>query len=247
MAYETLEYAVAERVATITLSRPKALNAITPTMLGELGAAVRQAAGAAEVGVIVITGAGRAFSAGVDLKALGNRSLAGGKVGDLLDLPARAAIEEIVGAPKPVIAQVNGACFTGALEIALACDLMVVAEEAKLGDTHAKWGLRPTWGMSARLPAAVGPARARELSLTARVFSGREAYEMGMATHCAPLAELDAMVATVCEQILQNSPDALSAYKKLYDTVALRQGLAREASLEFNISDTESRLAAFRK
>ena len=69
--------------------------------------------------------------------------------------------------PKVTIACVNGFCFTGALELALACDLMVVAEEAKLGDTHAKWGLRPTWGMSARLMRAVGPVRARELSYTA--------------------------------------------------------------------------------
>jgi len=150
-------------------------------------------------------------------------------------------------APQPVIAKVNGACFTGALEIALACDLMVVAEGAKLGDTHARWGLRPTWGMSARLPAAVGPVRARELSLTGRTFTGAEAYQLGMAVACPPLAELDGVVAELCRQILENSADSLAAYKRLYDTPMLRQGLAREASFDFEIGDTESRLATFRR
>ncbi|MDD9941737.1 MAG: enoyl-CoA hydratase/isomerase family protein [Myxococcales bacterium] len=247
MTYEALAVSVHERVCTIALKRPDALNAITPTMLRELESALDEAAGDAQIGVIVLTGTGRAFSAGVDLKALGGRSLRGGKVGDLLDLPARAAIEAITTAPQPVIAKVNGACFTGALEIALACDLMVVAEEAKMGDTHAKWGLRPTWGMSARLAAAVGSVRARELSLTARTFTGAEAHAMGMAIACPPLSGLDQAVADLCAQILQNSADSLAAYKRLYDTPAVRQGLAREASSDFPIADTEERLASFRR
>ena len=146
------------------------------------------------VRVVVLTGEGRAFSSGVDLKALGGRSLEGGSVGDLLDLPARRAIELLTTMPKVVVAKVNGFCFTGALELALACDLVVTADEAKFGDTHAKFGLRPTWGMSQRLIRLVGVARARELSYTARTFTGVEAAEWGLAVRSVPRDELDAAV-----------------------------------------------------
>lgn len=247
MTYEHLTSSVAERICTITLNRPEVLNAITPTMLQELGQAVSRAAEADEVAVVVVTGAGRAFSAGVDLKALGQRSLSGGLVGDILDIPGRAATRAITDCPKPVIAKVNGACFTGALEIALACDLIVVAEEAKLGDTHAKWGLRPTWGMSARLPALVGLARARELSLTARTFLGREAHAMGLACTMAPRQDLDAAVGQLCEQLMANSAQSQAAYKVLYSTPELEAALTREADTQFPITDTDERLADFRK
>ena len=100
------------------------------------------------------------LAAGVDLKALVERELVNGKVGDILDIPARELTGRLSSMSKVTIAKVNGFCFTGALEIAMACDVMAVADEAKLGDTHAKFGLRPTWGLSQRLPALVGPARA---------------------------------------------------------------------------------------
>src|SRR5215218_11217401 len=108
-------------VVTITLNRPEALNALTDEMLARLGDAVEEA-GSGDAAVVVLTGAGRAFSAGVDLKALGQRSLAGGKVGDVLDVPARRVTELLTTIPKVVIAKVNGFCFTGALELVLACD-----------------------------------------------------------------------------------------------------------------------------
>ena len=151
-------------IATITLNRPSALNAITVDMLDDLGDALTSLHGRQDIAVVVLTGAGRAFSAGVDLLALGGRSLVGGAVGDLLDLPGRRVIALIENLDAIVIAKVNGFCFTGALELALACDLIVTADEAVFGDTHAKWGLRPSWGMSQRLPALVGPATARLLS-----------------------------------------------------------------------------------
>ena len=148
--------------ATVTMDRPDALNAITPTMLDELNDAVTKVEEDDQVRFVVLTGAGRAFSGGVDLKALGERELVNGKVGDILDLPARALTGRLSSMPKITIAKVNGFCFTGALEIAMSCDLIAVANEARLGDTHAKFGLRPTWGLSQRLPALVGIARARE-------------------------------------------------------------------------------------
>ena len=124
-------------VTTITLHRPDALNALTPTMLVALDAAVGAAIDDPTQRVVVLTGAGRSFSAGVDLKALGDRKLVNGVVGDILDVPARALTDKLSNGSIVSIAKVNGFCFTGALEIALACDLMVVADEATLADTHA--------------------------------------------------------------------------------------------------------------
>ena len=151
--------------------------------------------------------------------------------------------------PKPVVAPVNGACFTGALELLLACDLAVAADGAKLGDTHAKFGLRPTWGMSQRLVAAIGITRARQLSYTAATFTGRQAAEWGLVQRSVPGEELDAAVAELVDQLLANSAGSLAAYKDLYRIAldaGLTDGLAAEARTEYSIADTEQRLADFR-
>lgn len=236
-------------VTTITLHRPDALNALTPTMLVALDDAVGDAIANATQRIVVLTGTGRAFSAGVDLKALGDRKLVDGVVGDILDVPARALAEKLSSGSIVTIAKVNGFCFTGALEIALACDLMVVADEATLADTHAKFGLRPTWGMSQRLPAAVGITKARELSLTARNVKGVEAAAIGLACRSVPRDDLDAEVATIVAQILGNSDGSLIAYKDLYRVAeqdGVADGIAYEAATGYSIDDTEERLAAFR-
>jgi enoyl-CoA hydratase/carnithine racemase len=236
-------------VATVTLDRPQALNAITPHMLAELAAALEQAGHQPEVAVVVLTGAGRAFSAGVDLKALGDRQLDGGKVGDLLDVPARRVIDLIGSLDAVVIAKVNGHCFTGALELALACDIVLAADEAVLGDTHAKWGLRPTWGMSQRLPWLAGAARARYLSYTAATFTGRQAADWGLIALACPRADLDAATAEVAATVAANSRGSLAAYKDLYraaERLPLPAGLAYEAATDYPIDDTEARLAQFR-
>ena len=202
--------------------------------------------------VVVLTGAGRAFCAGVDLKVLGGRLAddrpAGGMVGELLDAPAQRVTGLLSNMPKPTVARINGHCFTGALELALACDLAVVVDEAKLGDTHAKFGLRPTWGMSQRLPRLVGPVVARELSYTARTFTGAEAAAMGMFTRSVPAEELDAAVDELVGALLANSPGSLAAYKDLYREAMERplgEGLAYEASTAYPIGDTAERLAGF--
>ncbi len=235
--------------ATITLNRPDALNAITPTMLDELHDAVLAVGADPATRVIVLTGAGSAFSSGVDLKALQGMSLEGGSVGDVLDLPARRLIDAIAIAPQVVVAKVNGFCFTGALELALACDLIVVAEEAKLADTHAKFGLRPTWGLSQRLPRAVGIRRARHLSYTARTFTGREAADWGLATFAVPATDLDRATDELVATIVANSSGSIAAYKDLYRVAqdeTLDAGLVTEAQRTFPIDDTEERLAEFR-
>jgi enoyl-CoA hydratase/carnithine racemase len=236
-------------VGIVTLDRPEALNALTPEMLDALAASLIVLSADDSVRVVVLTGVGRAFSAGVDLKALGGRSLDGGTVGDLLDQPARRAIEVITTMPKPVIAKVNGFCFTGALELVLACDIVIAAQEAKLGDTHAKFGLRPTWGMSQRLIRAVGPSRARLLSYTGRTFTGAEAAAWGLAALSVPLADLDDAADQLVAELLGNSAGSLAAYKTLYRVAlehGLGSGLAIEATTAFDITDTEDRIAGFR-
>lgn len=249
MSYEQIEVSTAAHVATVTMNRADALNAITPTMLAELNEALDAVSADPDVTVTVLTGAGRAFSAGVDLKALGDRELTGGSVGDILDIPARSLTDKLANGRLITIAKVNGFCFTGALELALACDLMVTANEAKMADTHAKFGLRPTWGMSQRLPALVGMARARELSYTARTFSGAEAADMGMACRSVPLEELDASVDALALSVGESSTGSLAAYKDLYrvaESAGIGPGLDYEYSHDYDINDTDERLAGFR-
>lgn len=247
--YTEIDVTTADGVATVTLDRPESLNAITPTMFAELNHAFDAIADDGAIRVVVLTGRGRAFSAGVDLKALGRRELVDGKVGDILDVPARRLTARLTTMRPIVIAKVNGYCFTGALEIAMACDLIVVADEAKLGDTHAKFGLRPTWGLSQRLPGLVGFARARELSYTARIFSGREAVQFGLAARSAPADQLDDAVAALIEEIRANSPNSFRAYKEMY-RVAQERGLADGLQFEYGarypFDDTDARVADFR-
>jgi len=250
MANETILYQAQGGIARITMNRPEAMNAITPAMLKEMKAAVLAAGKALETRIIVLTGAGKAFCAGVDLKALGEVTLAGGKVGDILDIPARELIDAVRSVPKVVIALINGFCFTGAMEIMLACDLVIAAEHAKIGDTHAKWGLRPTWGMSARLPRRVGFLKAKELSFTADAVTAQEAERIGLINLACPADKLEQALDTMAKKIMANSPQSIEAYKHLYNTneaMTLEQGLALEFNSEFQIVDTDERLKGFKK
>jgi enoyl-CoA hydratase len=237
-------------VATVTLSRPQVLNAISREMLLELDSALEALTADDEIRVVVLTGEGRAFSAGVDLKAIGEQRRPEGAVGGLLDDPARSVIRHLTTMPQVVIARVNGFCYTGALELALACDLIVTADEARFADTHAKWGLRPTWGMSQRLVRLVGIARARELSYTAQPISGSEAAAWGLATRSVPRDELDGAVAELAAVIADNSAGSIAAYKDLYRHAldsGLTSGLAYESETQYRITDAASRVASFGK
>jgi enoyl-CoA hydratase len=237
-------------VATLTLSRPEALNAINAKMLQQLDVALAAAAVDHGLRIVIITGQGRAFSAGVDLNAIGRSGQAGGDIGSSMNSLARSVIDRIATMPQVVIAKVNGFCMTGALELAMACDLIVAADEATFADTHAKWGLRPTWGMSQRLPRLVGVARARELSFTGRRFSGIDAAAWGLAVRSVPLEELDAAVEELVADVVANSGGSIAAYKDLYRTALdkpLGEGLRYEADTSYDIADSEERIASFTK
>jgi enoyl-CoA hydratase/carnithine racemase len=148
---------------------------------------------------VVLTGAGRAFCAGHDLEAIASHERA----------PSRHFEPETVDAlealPQPTIARIHGHCYTGGLELALACDLLVADESARLGDTHGQWGLVPIWGMSVRLPERVGRSTAKELMFTSRRISGVDAAAIGLVDRCVPDAELDATVDELAAEIVANS------------------------------------------
>ncbi len=186
-------------VATLTLDRPEKLNAISIPLMVELRGHVDDIAGDASVGCVVLTGAGRSFCSGHDLEAIASGERA----------PSRhfesETIDAIEALPMPTLAKIRGHCFTGGLELALACDLLVAADDAQLGDTHGQWGLVPVWGMSVRLPERVGRARAKELMFTSRRIDGAEAAVIGLVDRAVPAAELDATVEALAAEITANS------------------------------------------
>lgn len=245
----TVLVAQKDGVLTLTLNRPDALNAFRPEMLEVMRDAIADAG--PEVRAAVIAGAGRAFSAGVDLKVLQGIDPVAGKIGDVFDRPSAEFGAAVRAAAFPVIAKVHGFCFTGALEIALHCDMMFTTIATKFGDTHVRFGIRPTWGMTQNLPRAIGIRRARELSFTARTLLGEEAAAIGLANAAvADQAALDTLVEHRCEQIIANSPSAISAMKDLYRLAEEGQGiepsLTAELAREYpDIDDTVERLAGF--
>ncbi len=249
MSEELVLLDVADGVATVTMNRPEALNALTAPLLELAGDMLERLAADATVSVVVLTGAGRAFSAGVDLKALqdAGQDVSEGNVGDALNNAARRVQHLLETMPQASIAKVNGFCFTGAMELMLACDIILVADEAKLGDTHAKIGLRPTWGMTQRLPRKVGMMRAKELSFSARTITGVQAAEYGMAMESVPLADLDARVAELAATMAENSSGSIAAYKDLYaqsENSGVTDGLSYEYGTTYAIPDVRERMEA---
>jgi len=189
----------ADGLTTLTLNRPDKLNALTPAMFVDLRGHLEDIAGDPSVGCVVVEGAGRSFCAGHDLDAIAS----GERV------PSRHFEPETVDAleqlPQPTIARLHGHCFTGGLELALACDVLVAAETTTLGDTHGQWGLAPIWGMSVRLPERVGRSTAKRLMFTSQRVGGTEAAAMGLVDRCVPDDGLDAAVADLAGTILANS------------------------------------------
>ena len=240
-------------ILTITLNRPEALNAYRPEMLIEIREIIAQTEDDPNVAVIVIEGAGKAFSAGVDLKVLQGFDPDSGKIGDLFDKPAALAWDAFRKSRCPIIAKVHGACFTGALEMALHCDFIFTTLDTKFGDTHAKFGLRPTWGMSQTLSQAIGVRKAKDMSFSARTVLGDEAVRLGIANEAVEDKDaLDALVDKRAGQIASNSQASVSAFKDLYDVaqsgLSMDEALKEEFSREYpDIKDTNDRLAGFKK
>lgn len=233
-------------VAVLTLNRPETLNALSPNLFNELRAHIDDIAAATDtVGCVILRGEGRSFSAGNDLKAIqaGEKPPSPHFQAETLD-----AIERL---PQPVIAAVQGHCYTGALELAIACDLLVAADTAKFSDTHGKWGMSPTWGMSQRLPRRVGLLAAKEMMFSGRVVGGEEAVAMGLANKCVAENALLEETLAMAQSFLANSWFTLRADKMLINgglDNTLKEGLAWErANSPGRGPDMAERLQAFDK
>lgn len=235
-----------EGLATLTLNRPDKLNALNTPVFKELRAHVDEIAEQTDtIGLVVLRGAGKCFSAGHDLA-----DLAEGE-----DLPSpyfqAETIEHLANLPQPVISAVHGHCYTGALELAMAGDLIFASESAKFADTHAKWAVTPIWGMSQRLPRRVGLSRAREMMFTGRTYSGLVALEMGLANFCVSDADFDAELAKLTKDMLALSWHTHRANKRLLletDGMSLDAGLANEVYRTAGVGpDMQDRISAFMK
>jgi enoyl-CoA hydratase len=231
-------------IATLTLNRPEALNALSPALFVELREQLEAIGSETEsVGCVVLTGAGRSFSAGNDIKAIqaGERAPSPHFQAETLDL--------IEALPQPVIAAVRGHCYTGALELALACDLLVCGESARFADTHGRWAMTPTWGMSQRLPRRIGPLKAKQMMYTGMPVPGAEAVELGLANECVPDDQLESRVRELARAIVANSWHTLRADKRLVNEgqrYTLAEGLAFERRTSPGAGpDMAERLQAF--
>jgi enoyl-CoA hydratase len=232
--------------ATLILNRPDKLNALNVDLFRALDAQVERLEGESETtGLVIVRGAGRCFSAGHDLGDIA--------AGERLPRPNFQAgiIERLAGLPQPVISAVHGHCYTGALELALAGDIVFASANAKFGDTHARWALTPVWGLSQRLPRRVGTYKAREMMFTCKTYSGAEAEAMGLANMCVADEAFDAELEALAKTILANSWFSHRANKRLLvdtDGLTLKAGLAHEVFRGAGRGpDMEERIAGFGK
>jgi enoyl-CoA hydratase len=233
-------------VCILSLNRPEVLNALSPNLFVELrGHLDTLATQTEEIGCVILRGEGRSFSAGNDLKAIqaGERPPSTHYQAETLE-----AIEAL---PQPVIAAVQGHCYTGSLELALACDLMIAGSSARFADTHGKWGMSPTWGMSQRLPRRVGIVTAKELMFSGRVVSGEEAVAIGLANQCVADEALLESALEMARGFLANSWFTLRMDKQLVNGGAdftLKAGLEFERATSPGAGpDMAERLGGFGK
>jgi enoyl-CoA hydratase len=231
LAEKTVRYEVRDAIAHITLDRPDARNALSAQLMKELTGAFERAGRDDAVRVVILTGAGKAFCAGVDLKEPASAS------SDMIRPGERPALWRAMEAcRRPIIGAINGAAITGGFEIALACDVLVASTNARFADTHARVGVLPGAGLSQRLARAIGIYRAKYLSLTGNFLSAEQAYQWGLVSHLVAPEALDETALTVARDMLSVMPPMLEPYKALID-----EGFAREFGAAM---DLESRRSA---
>lgn len=251
--YETLLVERAGAVATVTINRPKALNALNSTLLRELAAAARALAEPAEglepVRAIIVTGAGeKAFVAGADISEMVSMGAWAGQQFGQLGHDAFALLESL---PCAVIAAVNGFALGGGLELAMSCDFIYASTNARLGQPEVNLGVTPGFGGSQRLPRLLGKARAKELLFTGDMIDAARARELGLVLEVLPPAELLPHCRKVAEKIAAKGPLAVAACKRLvergYD-LPLRDANRLEADtfgLLFDTADRREGMKAF--
>jgi len=213
--HEVVILQVADGVATVTLNRPEARNALSRELLRALYGAVRECEQRDDVRVVILTGADPAFCAGLDMKELASsdallrpavpdrQAASGEPAGESASSPLRGPFPSRC---KPLIGAVNGAAVTGGLELALACDFLIASERARFADTHARVGVQPNWGLSVLLPEAIGLRRAREMSATGNFVDAQTALEWGLVNHVVAHDELLGSAQATAADIAGNDP-----------------------------------------
>jgi len=222
---------VTERIATITLNRPEARNALSSEVLTLLPRLIEQAGNADDVDVVILTGTDPAFCAGLDLKELG--STAGNirpAARETDTAPSPRARGPIPSIAKPIIGAVNGVAITGGLELALNCDFLIASERAKFGDTHTRVGVMPGWGLTVLLPQAIGLRRAREMSFSGNFLSAEEALHFGLVNHVVEHDALMPFTRRLALDICGNDQSGVRQIRSTYaDIHAEESGWAIEA------------------
>ena len=233
----------------LTLNRPDALNAVSPAILDGIEAALDGATLAAGVHAVVLTGAGRAFCCGADLKAA--RDAGGPGANDAFVARVMALTTRLEALPMPVVAAVNGLCIAAGLELILACDIVLAAESARFGDGHARYGLLPGAGASVRLPRKVGPGMAKLMMFTADLFPAERLAAFGLVQEIVPDAGLADTAEALVARLAERSPLGIARMKALVDgglEQCKAQGLGAESlmsKLHAFSADRAEGLAAF--
>lgn len=198
--------------AIVTLNRPDQMNALSRELRADFVATFQDLCSDEAMRVVILTGAGKAFCAGFDLKELGasTEENSAEEVGNALQ-EAMAAFD------GPIIGAINGHAVTGGFEMALACDVLIASEHARFADTHARVGILPGWGLSQKLPRMIGMSRAKEISFTGTPVFAQQALAWGLVNHVVPAAELMPRAIRMAEEMCACVPQVLKQYKRLVD------------------------------
>ena len=247
MAYETLIVEVENHVGLIRLNRPDALNALNSRLLGELAEALVEMDASPKVRAVVLTGSDKSFAAGADIKEMAEKSFADVFIEDLFS----AESEAVVRFRKPIIAAVSGYCLGGGCELAMMCDFIIAADNAKFGQPEINLGIIPGLGGTQRLTRFVGKSKAMEMCLTGRFMDAEEAERSGLVSRIVSAKDLLREAREAAEKIAEKSPLAIRAAKEAVSRsfeTTLREGLLFERRLFDALFSTEEKaegMAAF--
>lgn len=227
--YETITYSVHDGVATIELARPDKLNAITFHMFQELGEAVEEAARDSGIRIVLVQGKGRAFSSGLDVSVLGQLAGTRGARFHAFVETAQRPLRRLATMTKPTVAAVQGHAYGAGFQLALACDLRIVADDVAFAALEVRYGIIPDLGGPHRLPRLVGTARAKEIIWTGRTVEADEAHGIGLANAVVPSGKIHEEAEAYVRNLMTSPPIPVSLTKSLIDRA---QETPLEAAME---------------
>jgi 2-(1,2-epoxy-1,2-dihydrophenyl)acetyl-CoA isomerase len=244
MSYKCLQYEIQDRVATLTLNRPERLNALGDTLREDLYDAIQKSQADDDVGVLVITGAGRGFCSGGDVKSMNERNQSGqtSAVAEKMAPVRDRVVLAMRDCPKPIIAAINGAAAGAGMNLALACDMRIASTAAKFSQAFVKRGIAPDWGGSWFLPRVVGAAKAYELIFTGDTIDASEAFRLGIVNYVVAPEELMNETYKLAKKIAAGPPVAIALSKRAIqhnEEVDLRAGLEFETFIQGVARETE--------